>query len=83
MAFEQSLELVDEYKTTELATKLYWQEHNPKWWQRILPTSMLIPPQPVDDYVALILATAAMQGLEQYFNDRIIHSEINEGILKA
>ena len=62
VAFEQSLELVDEYKTTELATKLYWQEHNPKWWQRILPTSMLIPPQPVDDYVALILAQRYAEG---------------------
>ena len=60
--FNQELELVDEYKTTELATKLYWQEHNPKWWQKILPTSMLIPPQPVDDYVALILAQRYAEG---------------------
>ena len=54
--FGQELELVDEYKTTELATKLYWQEHQPKWWQKILPKTMLIPQEPVDDYVALILA---------------------------
>ena len=54
--FGKELELVDEYKTTELATKLYWRDHEPKWWQKILPKTMLIPPEPVDDYVALILA---------------------------
>lgn len=47
---------VEEYRTTDLAKIRYWQENAPQGWRRLLPTSMQVPPVPVDDYVAVILA---------------------------
>jgi RNase H-fold protein (predicted Holliday junction resolvase) len=47
---------VDEQYTTEEARKKYWLDHRPKGWRRLLPTSMQVPPEPFDDYVAVILA---------------------------
>ncbi len=48
--------VVDEYRTTELAKKEYWKVHPPMGWRRFLPTSMQVPPVPVDDFVAVLLA---------------------------
>jgi len=50
------LEIVDEYFTTQLARKEYWNAKPPRGWRRFLPTSMQVPPEPVDDFVAVILA---------------------------
>jgi RNase H-fold protein (predicted Holliday junction resolvase) len=50
------VKVVDEYRTTEEAKKLYWQVNPPKGWRRFLPTTMQVPPEPVDDLVAVILA---------------------------
>lgn len=48
--------VVDERNTTLDARERYW-EHNPRrGWRRLLPSTMITPPQPVDDFVALILA---------------------------
>ena len=54
------LQLCDEYRTTDAAKIRYWQENPPSGWKRLLPTTMQVPPVPVDDYVAVILA-------ERYF----------------
>lgn len=51
---------VDEHRSTEEARRRYWQENPPQGWRRLLPVSMQTPPEPVDDYVAVILA-------ERYF----------------
>ena len=51
-----ALKVVDEYRTTEEAKKLYWQVNPPKGWRRLLPVTMQVPPEPVDDLVAVILA---------------------------
>ncbi len=51
-----TLHIVDEYKTTEAARVRYWQEKPPHGWRRLLPTSFQVPPVPVDDYVAVLLA---------------------------
>jgi hypothetical protein len=51
-----SVLLVDERETTLQARERYW-EHNPRrGWRRLLPSSLQTPPEPVDDFVALILA---------------------------
>ena len=50
------LKIVDEFKTTEMARIRYWQENPPRSWRKFLPTTMLVPPEPVDDWVAVILA---------------------------
>jgi RNase H-fold protein (predicted Holliday junction resolvase) len=48
--------VVDEKDTTLQARERYW-EHNPRrGWRRLLPSTMQVPPEPVDDFVALILA---------------------------
>ncbi len=48
--------VVDEYRTTEQAKKEYWKAHPPTGWRRLLPVTMQVPPVPVDDFVAVILA---------------------------
>ena len=48
--------VVDERDTTLQARERYWL-HNPRGgWRKLLPASMQVPPDPVDDFVALILA---------------------------
>ena len=49
------VEVVDEKFTTEEARKLYWKKNPPKGWRKFLPTSMQVPPEPVDNLVAEIL----------------------------
>ncbi len=51
-----SVVLVDEYRTTDDGRRRYWQENPPKGLRRFIPVTMQTPPQPVDDYVAIILA---------------------------
>lgn len=48
--------VIDETETTIQARERYW-EHNPrKGWRKILPASLQVPPEPYDDYAALVLA---------------------------
>lgn len=54
---------VDERHSTDQARIRYWQEHPPKGWKKLIPVTMQVPPKPVDDYVAVILA-------ERYFNKK-------------
>jgi len=51
---------VNEHRSTDEARKRYWREHPPRGLKRLIPTTMQVPPCPVDDYVAVILA-------ERYF----------------
>jgi RNase H-fold protein (predicted Holliday junction resolvase) len=46
----------DEYRTTEMARGEYWKAHPPTGWKRFIPVTMQVPPVPVDDFVAVILA---------------------------
>lgn len=50
------VEIVDEYRTTDDARIAYWKANPPSGWRRFFPTSMQVPPAPVDDFVAVILA---------------------------
>ena len=34
----------------------------PRGWRRLLPVSMQMPPEPYDDYVAVILAQRFLRG---------------------
>ena len=52
----RSVTLVDEYRTTDAARAAYWVAHPPRGWRRLVPRGMLVPPVPVDDFVAVILA---------------------------
>ena len=50
------IKIVDEKHTTEEARKLYWIKNPPQGCRKFLPTTMQVPPIPVDDLVAEILA---------------------------
>ena len=62
-----AVETVDEYRTTDDARRAYWEAHPPTGWRRFLPTGMQVPPVPVDDFAAVILAR---RYLEQYARER-------------
>lgn len=51
-----SIVMIDEYKSSEIGRRQYWRENPPKGWRRLLPTSMQVPPEPYDDFVAVELA---------------------------
>lgn len=48
--------LIDETDTTLQARERYWEYNKRRGWRRFLPASMQVPPEPVDDFVGLILA---------------------------
>lgn len=52
----QGLELVDEYATTLRARQRYFADHPPRGLWRLIPLSLRTPPEPYDDYVAILLA---------------------------
>lgn len=49
------VKIVDEKHTTEQARREYWKKNPPKGWRKLLPTSLQVPPEPVDGIVAEIL----------------------------
>ena len=51
---QADLELVGEAHSTEEARSLYWQEQPPKGWRRLLPLGLLVPPEPLDAYAAVV-----------------------------
>ena len=61
--------VVDEYRTTELAKREYWKANPPAGWRRLLPVTMQVPPVPVDDFVAVILARRYLQQMEAKDHD--------------
>lgn len=48
--------LIDEHHSTDQARQLYWKKNPPRGLMRLIPVTMRVPPEPVDDYVAVILA---------------------------
>jgi len=54
------IEFIDEHHSTDEARSRYWKGHPPRGLMRLVPVTMRVPPEPVDDYVAVILA-------ERYF----------------
>ena len=58
------IEVVNERHTTEEARKLYWKKNPPSGWRRLLPTSMQVPPVPVDDIAAEVLARKFLRNEE-------------------
>lgn len=54
---------VNEYRSTDQARKRYWLDNPPKGLRRLIPTTLQVPPVPVDDYAAVILAERYFAGL--------------------
>ena len=47
---------IDEYETTRFARTLYFKDHPPAGWRRLIPVSLQVPLRPVDDYAAILIA---------------------------
>jgi RNase H-fold protein (predicted Holliday junction resolvase) len=48
--------IIDERDTTYRARALYFAEHPPTGWRRLLPIGLQLPPGPIDDYAAMLIA---------------------------
>ena len=58
-------QLVDEKHTTEEARREFWKKNPPRGWRKFLPTSMQVPPEPVDAIVAEILVRRFLNELNK------------------
>lgn len=47
---------VDEYETSRHARELYFHEHPPRGWRRLIPRGLQTPLRPIDDYAAILIA---------------------------
>jgi RNase H-fold protein (predicted Holliday junction resolvase) len=47
---------VDEFETSRRARGLYFADHPPRGWRRLIPAGMQLPPRPIDDYAAILIA---------------------------
>lgn len=54
--FGLSILVIDEKDTTLQARERYWVTTQRKGWRRLLPATLQVPPEPIDDFAALILA---------------------------
>jgi RNase H-fold protein (predicted Holliday junction resolvase) len=48
--------IVDERETTLRARARYFEVNPPRGWRRLIPRGMLLPPRPIDDFAALLIA---------------------------
>ena len=62
-----NLHYVSEKNSTLEARELYWRDHRPRGWRRVLPQSLQVPPVPVDDYAAIVLARRYLEALKNDF----------------
>jgi RNase H-fold protein (predicted Holliday junction resolvase) len=46
---------VNEYETTRHARELFFSDHPPRGWQRLLPRGLQVPDRPIDDYAAILI----------------------------
>jgi len=53
--------VVDEKDTSLQARERYWEHHPRRGLWRLVPATLRLPPDPVDDFVALILAERVLQ----------------------
>lgn len=53
--------VVDEKETSLQARERYWEHHPRRGLRRLLPATLQMPPEPFDDFVALILAERVLQ----------------------
>jgi len=56
----EPLRRIDEAGTTLLARDRYFKDHPPRGWRRLVPRGMLTPPEPYDDYAAILMAETAL-----------------------
>ena len=62
------VELVDERETTLQARSLYFADHPPRGWRKLLPLGMQVPPRPIDDYAAVLIARRSLTEASEHSN---------------
>jgi len=55
------VDLIDERETTLRARTRYFAANPPTGWRRLIPRGMLLPPRPIDDFAALLIAERFLQ----------------------
>jgi hypothetical protein len=55
-------EVVPEADTSRRARARYFHDHPPTGWRRLIPRGLLIPPVPIDDYAAYLIAEDFLEG---------------------
>lgn len=56
MHFSLPIHLVDEHETSRFARGLYFADHPPRGWRRLIPLGLQLPARPIDDYAAILIA---------------------------
>ena len=56
-----ALVVVNEYRSTDEARKLYFKDNPPRGLKRLIPLGMQVPPVPVDDYAAIVIGKKYLQ----------------------
>ena len=59
------LHLVGEAHSTEEARSLYWKENPLRGWRRLVPLGLLVPPEPLDAYAAVVQVRRWLAGRQQ------------------
>lgn len=57
-----SLVFISEKYSTLEARRRYWKENPPKGLWKLIPTSLRVPPAPVDDHAAVIIGKRYLAG---------------------
>jgi len=52
----QAILLVDERDTSMQARERYWEHHPRRGWRKLLPATLQVPPEEIDDFAALVIA---------------------------
>ncbi|HXB82428.1 MAG TPA: hypothetical protein VNU22_03640, partial [Candidatus Acidoferrum sp.] len=55
-SFGLPIHWVDEFETSRAARCLYFVDHPPRGWRRLIPVGLQLPSAPVDDYAAIVIA---------------------------
>jgi hypothetical protein len=56
------ISLVEEHLSTLEARERYFTARPPRGWRRLIPVSLQVPPEPYDDFVAVILGERYLKG---------------------
>jgi RNase H-fold protein (predicted Holliday junction resolvase) len=59
---EEKVQVVDESHSTLEARAIYFADHPPTGLWRLVPLSMQMPAEPIDDYAAVVLARRYLAG---------------------
>ena len=46
---------VNEKGSTLEARKLYWRHNRKKWYLSLIPSTLILPPEPYDDFAAVVI----------------------------